>query len=140
VPPESDESSAGACALITDAEVEDLLGLALARHELFDDGVFQTCVKGTARQPIEGLSLADISYVQVGVGTGSVAALHDGEDDGPTTPVPGIGDHAELIDGAGAIAVDSGPLLIIIQIVQAGMPAPTAVVLEVATLVLGRVG
>lgn len=141
VPPDSDESSSDACALVTDAEVQQLLGLAIARHELFDDGIFQTCVKGTARQPLDGMSMSDISYVQVAVGTGSLAMLHDGsEDEGPTTPLEGLGDAAELIDGAGAVVFDHGSLVILVQVVQAGLPAPTEVVVGIARLALSRLG
>ena len=134
----SSEPPSDACALITDAEVVEILGVALARHEVFDDGTFQTCVKGTARQPLDGMAMSDVSYVQVAVGTGSLAMMHDGEDDGPTTPLDDLGDAAEIIDGAGAVIFDSGPLVILVQVVQAGSPASTDVVLAVARLVLGR--
>ncbi|MEO6124361.1 MAG: hypothetical protein ABIR32_11685, partial [Ilumatobacteraceae bacterium] len=126
------------CTLVSDQEVLEVLGVAIARHERNGDGTGQGCVIGTARQPLDGTPLTGVSYVSVAYFDGTLAMFHD-EESGPTTPIDGIGDEAELLEGAGAILIQSGPLVLLVQVVQAGKPASTDVVLKIAHLALGRV-
>ena len=127
------------CTLVSDAEVLEVLNVPLARHERNGSGAAQGCVIGTARQPLAGITMADVSYVSVAYFPGTLAMLHD-ENSGPTTEVKGIGDAAEMINGAGAITIQTGPIVLLVQVVQAGAPASTEVVLQLARLALGRLG
>jgi hypothetical protein len=137
--PKSSATPLDACALVTDAEVMRILGIPLARHERHDANGFHSCIIGTARQPLAGMTMADVSYVSVGFGVGDLSMFH-GPDSGPTTPLKGLGDRAEFVNGAGAVAVDKGSLVMTLQVVQAGHPAPQALVISVARIALARLG
>jgi hypothetical protein len=136
------DAAVGPCATMSDSEVLAILGVPIARHEPTADGSgFAGCVIGTARQPLPGMSMADVSYVSVSYGPGDLAMFHDGSgDEAPTTPLAGLGDAAELIPGAGAVIVDFGPRVLLVQVVIGGVPASSDVVINVATLVLSRLG
>ena len=139
VPSTGEPATADACTLITDAEIVAILGVPISRHERADGPPLHSCVIGTPRQPLDGMTMADVSYVSITFGTGNTAMLHDGEEnEAPVTPMTGIGDAAEFIDVAGAIIVQYGTNVLLIQVVQGGAPASIDVVIGVAELALSR--
>ena len=138
-PPAPEPAALDACTLISDEEVAAVLGTAIERHERNDSAGFHNCIIGTARQAIEGSDTSGISYVSVTFGPGDLSLfLQGGDRPPPTTPLAGLGDLAVSIDGVGAVAVNTGPLVLFVQVVTAGVPASSAIATEMARTALGR--
>lgn len=127
------------CTLVSDEEVVAVLGTPIERHEPNDENGFQSCIIGTTRQPLSGFDTSQTSYVSIGFGVATISQFLDGADgSAPTTPVSSLGDEAISLDGLGAVLVSTGPVVLFVSVVQAGVPAPTEVVVGVAELALGR--
>lgn len=132
----SAEADSGACDIVSDEVVAEVLGVEIVRREGSNDPASggASCIKGTERQA----DLANAAYVSVGVVPGGTALLDEAGAEEGSQPVAGLGDRAVYLPSAGALFIADGIDLVQVQVVKAGVPAGQQDCVTVANDVLSR--
>ncbi len=132
----TEEESGGACDIVSDEVVAEVLGVSVVRREPHGEpgGQIVSCIKGTDRADAP----EDAFFVSVSVIADGAALVDQASGEQGSEPVAGLGDRAVFLPGDGALFIADGADVVQVQVHKGGERGSQQDCVTVANNVLER--